>query len=80
MAKKTSIKELRNMNLADLTKEVLAQKSLVAKMRLGIEMAKEKDTGRYQRERKQLARMSTVETEKKKEVQQKDSSPSTTAA
>ena len=60
MVTKTTIKELRKMNLADLTREIFLQKALVAKMRLGIKMKKEKDTAKYRRERRQLARMETV--------------------
>ena len=48
------------MPVGDLRKEVRAQRNVIAKMHLGIEMSKEKDTAKYQREKKQLARMLTV--------------------
>ena len=48
------------MPASDLRKEVRTQRNTVAKMHLGIEMSKEKDTARYQREKKQLACMLTV--------------------
>lgn len=63
MAIKTTMKELRKMNLADLTREALLKQALVSKMRLGIKMKKEKDTAKYRREKRQLARMQTVLTE-----------------
>ena len=64
MAAITSLTELRNMPLTDLRREVRAQRLLVAKLRLGVHMQKEKDTARYQREKKQLARMLTILQEK----------------
>jgi len=59
-----SISELRNMNHSDLLREIREQCALVAKLRLGIKMKKEKDTAKYRREKKQLAKMQTVLTEK----------------
>jgi len=49
--------ELRAMQAADLLRELKEQELLVEKMRLGIQMKKEKDTARYVREKKQLVRM-----------------------
>ncbi len=60
MPAKISIKELKNMPLEDLLREIKEQSSVVAKLRLGIKMNKEKDTAKYKREKKQLARMKTV--------------------
>lgn len=62
----TSTKELRAMQNEDLRKEVAAQHTLVVKLRMGVKMGKEKDSAKYVRERKQLARMQTVLTEKSK--------------
>ena len=59
-----SISELRNMNLSDLNREAKGQYALTAKMRLGINMKKEKDTALYRKEKKQLARLMTVLNEK----------------
>ncbi|MBU0458785.1 hypothetical protein KJ652_02635 [Patescibacteria group bacterium] len=67
MSSLLSIDELTNMQLPDLLREIKEQSSQVAKMRLGIKMNKEKDNAKYKREKKQLARMQTVLTEKSKE-------------
>jgi len=64
MASLLSIAELKKMQVKDLLRELREQSALVAKMRLGIKMKKEKDTGKYRREKKQLSRMQTVLTEK----------------
>ncbi|MBU0766552.1 50S ribosomal protein L29 [Patescibacteria group bacterium] len=70
-----SITELRKMQAKDLLRELQEQASLVAKMRLGIKMKKEKDTGKYRREKKQISRMNTALTEKAYEVyEEKESS------
>ncbi|MDO8648605.1 MAG: 50S ribosomal protein L29 [Candidatus Peregrinibacteria bacterium] len=55
-----SITELKKMGTEDLTREARNQRLLVAKMRMGIKMGKEKDAARYAKEKKQLARMLTV--------------------
>jgi len=68
MAHLTTIKELRNMQIGDLIREILQHMSLVAKLRLGIKMKKEKDSAKYKREKKQLSRMQTVLSEKKAEA------------
>ena len=59
-----TIKELRGMQPTDLRKEIRAQQTTVRKMRIEITMNTEKDTAKYKRERKTLARMMTVLTEK----------------
>ena len=76
MAKIVSISELRNMPLDDLHREVREQELSVAKLRMGVHLNKEKDTAKYQREKKQLARMKTVWAEK----QRSESTLATTAA
>lgn len=63
MATITSTKELRKMTAADLLKEIRAQENEVVKLRLGVKLGKEKDSAKYVRERKQLARMKTVYSE-----------------
>ena len=60
----TTIKELRSMTTDDLRTEVRDQETLVLKLRLGVKLGKEKDSAKYIRERKQLARMRTIATEK----------------
>ncbi|MCF7844275.1 MAG: hypothetical protein K9M03_00410 [Kiritimatiellales bacterium] len=69
MAVLLSIAELKKMQAKDLLREIYDQSALVAKMRLGIKMNKEKDTGKYRREKKMLSRMKTVLTEKAYEMQ-----------
>ncbi len=64
MATQLSMDELRTMPLADLQRETVKQRLVVAKMHMGISMQKEKDTAKYRRERKLAARMSTVMREK----------------
>ena len=78
MATITSLTELRNMPVSDLRKEVMNQRNIVAKMHLGIEMSKEKDTARYQREKKQLARMLTVLKAKEAEGKKAEKEKATT--
>jgi ribosomal protein L29 len=64
MAHHTTITELRNMQHADLRKEVQEKQMTIAKMRLGLTMRSEKDSALYRRERKELARILTVLQEK----------------
>ena len=59
-----STTELRNMQEKDLQGEIMSQKALVAKLKMGIQLQKEKDSAKYQREKKTLARMETVLSEK----------------
>lgn len=67
MAKHASTTELRKMSIADLTAEVRESQNLIAKLRLGVTMQKEKDTAKLQKEKKHLARMQTVLSTLKKE-------------
>lgn len=80
MAKLVSIIELRKMQPADLRKEIREQEGTVAKLRLGVEMKKEKDSAKYKREKVQLARMKTILTEKQTEQLLKGSTEPTVAA
>jgi hypothetical protein len=61
---KTTMDELRAMNLQDLAREIKVQTLLVEKLRIGVELRKEKDTAKLRRERRQLARMRTEWTRK----------------
>jgi hypothetical protein len=45
----------------ELRKEILEQQTLVRKMRLGIHLNKEKDSAKYRREKRALARMLTAQ-------------------
>jgi ribosomal protein L29 len=60
MTSSTSINDLRKLSVADLQQEIRTQRSLVAKMRMGVTMRTEKDTAKYKRERVHLARLLTV--------------------
>ena len=62
MAALVTIKELRKMNPSDLAKEIRQQSTKVFTLRLGVKLGKEKDSAKYIREKKQLARMKTVYT------------------
>ncbi|MBI2636393.1 50S ribosomal protein L29 [Candidatus Peregrinibacteria bacterium] len=64
MTATTTITELRAMPISDLRKELRIHQTHVRKMRLQITMNTEKDTGRYRREKKQIARMMMVLGEK----------------
>jgi ribosomal protein L29 len=48
------------MSPEDLLKEIRQQENAVVKLRLGVKLGKEKDSAKYIREKKQLARMKTV--------------------
>ena len=56
-AHQTSYGELLAMPIDELRKDILMQRALVTKMRLGLELNKEKDSAKYRRERRMLARM-----------------------
>jgi len=65
MAHASTITELRNMQASELEKDLQEKKLAVAKMRIDIDMRSQKDTAQYKKEKKQVARMQTVLTEKK---------------
>lgn len=52
------------MQIEDLQKEIKQKRLIVAKMHIEIEMRSEKDTARFLREKKELARMLTIVQEK----------------
>ncbi len=64
MTRRVTIAELRKMGIKDLQGEIMSKRIETAKLRLGITMQKEKDTGKYRTEKKLLARMLTVLHEK----------------
>jgi ribosomal protein L29 len=76
----SSTKELRGMNSADLQREVSAQKNLIAKLQLHIAGGKEKNTAKLRIERKKLAQLSTVLTEKTQEHLQKSAASTTVSS
>lgn len=65
MAHKLTATELRNMQTDELRKEISEKRAIVAKMHIEVQMRSEKDTARFLREKKALARMLTVLNEKK---------------
>ncbi len=73
----TTVGELNKMTVQDLSKEARTQRDAVVKLRMGVKLGKEKNSADYQREKKQLARILTVLTQKlsseKKTVSQKAS-------
>ncbi len=56
----SSYGELLAMTRDDLRKDIRVQRMLVRRMRLGIELKKEKDAAKYRREKRHLARMLTA--------------------
>ncbi len=52
------------MQIEDLRKEISEKRMIVAKMHIEVEMRSEKDTARFLREKKELARLLTIENEK----------------
>ena len=68
MAKKQSnTAEFAKLSVAELHKEATASRGTIAKLRLSLRLQKEKDSAKYQREKKKLARMLTVINQKKAE-------------
>lgn len=64
MATHLTTKDLRNMQTPELLKEIAEKRLIVAKMHIEIEMRSEKDTARFLREKKELARLLTVMNER----------------
>ncbi len=71
MAHSLSTKEIRNMQVEDLQREMQTLQLAVHKMRMEIRLKKEKDSAKYRREKKTLARMHYVLGEKRKDTLQK---------
>jgi ribosomal protein L29 len=61
MSNTTTTKELNNMTAADLQSDIRTQEHAVVKLRLGVQMGSEKDSAKYVRAKKQLARMKTAQ-------------------
>lgn len=60
MSKTASSTELRKMSASDLRKELAEKRLEVAKMRMSVNQRSEKDTAKYRREKKHIARLLTV--------------------
>lgn len=69
MVKYSTPAELRKMSAKDLQAELRDASTSVAKLRLAVHLQKEKDTAKYVREKKQLAVLKTILTEKLQEEQ-----------
>lgn len=78
MATSVSYTELLKMSAKDLSAEIRENEMNLQKMRMGITMGREKDTARYQRMRRELARMKTALTAKTAEETLKGSAKSPT--
>lgn len=64
MAKLPTIAEVRKMSLEDLRSEVTTVRREAARIRMGVELGKEKDTSQMKKLRKHLAQILTVLQEK----------------
>ena len=67
MKHKTSVTEIRRMSVQELRKELQIKRAEAAKMRMGLVMQSEKNSGLYRAHKRDLARMTMVlrELEKK---------------
>lgn len=77
MSSTLSYAELLNMNLQDLSREADSQRMIVRKMRIEISMNTEKDSARYRREKRALARMLTALSKKSNDALSSSAKPST---
>lgn len=60
MAKTVTTAELRKMSPADLQKEITEKRAETAKMKMAVMARSEKDTAKFRREKKEIARMMTI--------------------
>ncbi len=63
MTTRASTAELRKMQIDELRKEIDRRRLEIAKTRLSVGMRTEKDTARFRRDKRELARMLTVLTQ-----------------
>lgn len=66
MKHKTSVTEIRRMTPQELRKDLQLKRAEAAKMRIGLEMQSEKNSGLYRAHKRDIARMSMVLTEMEK--------------
>ncbi|TSC60761.1 MAG: hypothetical protein Greene041662_64 [Candidatus Peregrinibacteria bacterium Greene0416_62] len=76
MAKLPTITETRKMSIEDLRSEAATIRREAARIRLGVELSKEKDTSQVKKLRKHLAQILTVLQEKMQTNQKSTSSAS----
>lgn len=79
MSRDITLKELRKLSLSDLSEEINALSSEVAKLRLGIALGKEKNTSLLKKSRRQLARMKGVRQERQEIALQESAKDNTVA-
>lgn len=60
MKHKTSVAEIRRMTPQELRKDLQVKRAEAAKMRLGLEMQSEKNSGLYRAHKRDIARMTMV--------------------
>ena len=75
-----SLQELRKMSLADLGKEISEQQGSIGQLFIQLEMGKEKNSSKLKVAKKQLARMFTVQSEKRREELQSTKDTTTVSA
>lgn len=80
MANTESMKELLNMPAKDLDREVRSQRVNVAKAKLSVSIGKEKNTAKYAKAKKHLARMLTAQNEIRRKSLSASDSASTVPA
>jgi ribosomal protein L29 len=66
MKHKTAITEIRRMTPQELRKDLQVKRAEAAKMRIGLEMQSEKNSGLYRAHKREIARMTMVLTEMEK--------------
>lgn len=76
----TTITELRNMSTEELVREGAQIRSESARIKMGLTLQREKDHAKYQRLKKQIARIETVLSDRRINGLNKTSSPSTMPA
>lgn len=80
MARSFAMTELQNMPLNDLLHEMKEVSSAILRLKMGVRLRKEKDTAKLRRERRRLARILTVVTQKQGSALKASSRPSTVPA
>jgi len=75
MAHTLTATELRNMQTEELRKEIAEKRLSVAKMHIEVQMLSEKDTARFLREKKEVARMLTILNERTEDASVSASAP-----
>ncbi|MEI8229845.1 MAG: hypothetical protein WCG83_01775 [Candidatus Peregrinibacteria bacterium] len=80
MTSHASATELKTMQASDLQRELHELELSLEKMRLGVQLGKDKDSARYRRDKRQFARMKSEWGRKQRERLHAGSKPSTVPA